>query len=175
MGYGSLMNLPFIIALLMPALKKTNPENFAFTYGFVGTITGIASFVNGIGQGLSQPASGKYVSDCATERVKGFYFAFFWAFYMGSQTVGMIITAFALGYLEPYTFPLIMIVILIAGIICLLVLKKPIILVDRTIHTDLLDEDKETASISQDTSFKESMVIKYEGDQKESSFDEKQQ
>ena len=135
------MNLPFIISLLLPALKTLNPENFVFSYGFVGTLTGLVSLLNGVGQGMSQPASGNYVSDCANERVKGFYFAFFWAFYMGSQTIGMIIAAFTLSKLEPYTFPLIMIVILSFGILFLLLLKKPIILIERHGKGSLLEED----------------------------------
>jgi MFS family permease len=53
--------------------------------------------MNGFAMGMVQPASGNYISECATERTKGFYFAFFQAFYMGSQIFGNIIAAFVLG------------------------------------------------------------------------------
>jgi MFS family permease len=60
-------------------------------------ITISTSFLNGFGEGISQPASGNYISDCATEKSKGFFFAYFWAFYMGSQVFGSLITALILG------------------------------------------------------------------------------
>ena len=60
---------------------------------------------------------------------------------MGSQTIGMIIAAFTLSKLEPYTFPLIMIVIISFGILFLLLLKKPIILIERHGKGSLLEED----------------------------------
>ena len=47
--------------------------------------------------GIVQPSSGNYIAECATEETKGFYFAFFWAFYMGSQIFGNLIAAFVLG------------------------------------------------------------------------------
>jgi len=34
--------------------------------------------------GMTQPASGNYVAECSSEKTKGFYFAFFQSFYMGS-------------------------------------------------------------------------------------------
>lgn len=38
----------------------------------------------GFGMGVLWVAQGEYVSLCATEETKGFYFAHFWAFYMSS-------------------------------------------------------------------------------------------
>ena len=98
-AYGSCLTLPFIIFLILPALKDNNQDSNSFFLGkgFVYTICVITSILNGFGEGLSQPASGKYISDCATERTKGFYFALFWAFYMGSQVFGNLIAAFVLG------------------------------------------------------------------------------
>jgi len=86
MAYSSLLNLPFILILILPALngKQTSENNFFYSSPFVTAITVCTSFLNGFGQGVAQPASGKYISDCATERTKGFFFAIFWAFYMGS-------------------------------------------------------------------------------------------
>jgi len=51
---------------------------------FVYIISIFTSFINGFGEGIAQPASGTFISDCATENSKGFFFAYFWAFYMGS-------------------------------------------------------------------------------------------
>ena len=86
MAYASLFAIPFIVSLLLPAYKSIyiDSTNFFLSNGFVYTIILITSLLNGLGEGVSQPASGTYISDCATEHNKGFYYAFFWAFYMGS-------------------------------------------------------------------------------------------
>jgi MFS family permease len=80
---------------------------------------------NGFGQGISQPSSGTYISECATERTKGFFFAFYWAFYMGSQVFGNLIAAFVLGELDQKYFVLVMAVIGISASILLFFLKAP--------------------------------------------------
>lgn len=76
---------------------------------------------------MSQPSSGTYISDCATERNKGFFFALFWAFYMGSQVFGNLIAAFVLGELDQRYYVVIMVVIATAAAVLLFFLKKPII------------------------------------------------
>jgi hypothetical protein len=99
MSRFALMNLPFIFCLLIPAIKSDNMDSNSvlLSDGFVYTIVLITSSMNGFAMGMVQPASGNYISECATERTKGFYFAFFQAFYMGSQIFGNIIAAFVLG------------------------------------------------------------------------------
>lgn len=102
MAWASLLNLPFIACLIIPAIKSIDltSDNFFLSNGFVYPLILITSFSNGFGQGVAQPASGKFISDCATEKTKGFFFAFFWAFYMGSQVIGNLIAAFVLGSLD---------------------------------------------------------------------------
>eukprot|EP00347_Sterkiella_histriomuscorum_P023537 403334265 len=128
MAYSALLSLPFIISLLLPALNNHGQnENFLFSYTFVTMITVFTSFLNGFGGGINQPASGKFISDCATERTKGFFFAYFWAFYMGSQVIGNLIASLALGYLEQYYYVLIMFVTCFLSILILFKLKSPVI------------------------------------------------
>lgn len=102
MSWGSVASLPFILALIFPTLGYyyQDSNNFFFSYAFVFILTVFTSFFNGFGEGVAQPASGKFISDCATERSKGFFFAYFWAFYMGSQVVGSVIAALILGYVD---------------------------------------------------------------------------
>jgi len=45
-------------------------------------------------------AEGKYISECATETTKGFYFSYFWMFYMLSQVFGNLIAALILGEMD---------------------------------------------------------------------------
>jgi MFS family permease len=99
MAWSSLCAIPFILSLLLPAYKSIYPnsDSFWLSNTFVYIIIYLTSLINGLGEGVSQPASGTYISDCAVEENKGFYFALFWAFYMGSQIFGNLIAAFVLG------------------------------------------------------------------------------
>jgi MFS family permease len=129
MAYSSLLNLPFIIALVIPALNM-NIENhsgrgFFLSDGFVYPLIVITTFINGFGQGIAQPASGTFISDCATERSKGFFFAYFWAFYMGSQVIGSLISGIILDHIEPYWYSIIMSIILALAVLLLFFLKPP--------------------------------------------------
>lgn len=64
MAYGSVLNIPFMIILIFPALKSENfnSEDFFLSNGFVYTVILLASLSNGFGQGISQPSSGTYIS-----------------------------------------------------------------------------------------------------------------
>ena len=86
MAWSSLFALPFILSLLRPAFKSVdlNSTSFWLSNGFVYAVILFTSMLNGLGEGVAQPASGTYISDCAVEHNKGFYYALFWAFYMGS-------------------------------------------------------------------------------------------
>lgn len=57
----------------------------------------IAAILNGLGGGILWCSLGKYISACATEETKGYYFGVFWFFYMGSQVVGSLLGAFILS------------------------------------------------------------------------------
>lgn len=100
MAFGALVCIPFVLSLFVPAFNE-NPQghdkSWIFSEWFVYTLILMTSLLNGLGEGAAQTAQGKYVADCATEEIKGFYFSFFWACFMGSQVVGNLISAFVLG------------------------------------------------------------------------------
>ena len=54
----------------------------------------IGSILAGFGQAIIWVAQGEYMSNCATETTKGFYFGYFWAWYMSSQIFGNLIGAY---------------------------------------------------------------------------------
>ena len=99
MAYYSLLCIPFLVCLFLPAMKSEHNMSKAFYLeeSFVFTTVLLTSILNGFGIGVNQPAAGNYISDCASEKTKGFYFAFFWSFFMGSQIVGNLIGAYVLG------------------------------------------------------------------------------
>jgi MFS family permease len=129
MAWASLFAIPFMISLLLPAYKAIYPtsDSFWLKDGFVYTVIYITSLLNGLGEGVSQPASGTYMSDCAIEENKGFYFAFFWAFYMGSQVFGNLIAAFVLGNFDQRYYVVVMLALTLIACVLFFFLKAPII------------------------------------------------
>lgn len=121
-------NLPFILCLLLPAIKSEfmQSTNFFLSDGFVYVIVTIASVVNGFAMGVVQPASGTYIAECATEQNKGFYFAFFWSFYMGSQVFGNLIAAFVLGNFSQISYVILMLIICAISVALLFFLREPV-------------------------------------------------
>ena len=99
MAIGGFLCMVFVVSLLVPAFKSEDPTNDSFflSENFVYPFMIFTSIATGVGEGFAQPSAGKYITDCTTEETKGFYFAFFWAFYMGSQVFGNITAAFLLG------------------------------------------------------------------------------
>lgn len=127
MAWASLTAIPFIVSLLLPAYKSIYIDSTSFWLqdSFVYPIIYVTSLLNGLGEGVNQPASGTYISDCAIEENKGFYFAFFWSFYMGSQVFGNLIAALVLGNLDQRYYVVIMTCLTVLGSILFFFLKAP--------------------------------------------------
>ena len=108
---GSFMCVPFMGSFLVPSLKieyYQGSESYFFSEGFIFLIIIAFSFLHGLSEALLFVAQGKYIADCATERNKGFFFSYFWAFYMSSQIVGNYIAAKVLGRMTQTAYILIM-------------------------------------------------------------------
>lgn len=128
MSRFAVWNLPFILCLILPAIKSSYMASTSFflSDGFVYTIVIAASVANGFAMGVVQPASGCYIAECATEENKGFYFAFFWSFYMGSQVFGNLIAALVLGHFPQLAYVLLMLFIGGISTALLFFLREPI-------------------------------------------------
>ena len=76
----------YVISCIPPALKQENPDTTSFflTDGFIMTFSSIIAIIDGVADAIQWVANGVYISDCATERTKGFYFSYFMAYYMSS-------------------------------------------------------------------------------------------
>lgn len=75
-------------------------QHWYYSETFYFVLNLIISAVSGFFGSLLWVAEGKYISDCATEKTKGFYFSYFWAFYMQSQIFGNLIAALILGEMD---------------------------------------------------------------------------
>jgi hypothetical protein len=59
-------------------------DQWYYSESFYSAVNLIISAVSGFLGSLLWVAEGKYISECATEETRGFYFSYFWAFYMTS-------------------------------------------------------------------------------------------
>lgn len=103
MVIGSFFLSFFIIGCILSAwqAEKTPGENSAIVEFFINhnvviTILVITTTLSGLGQAVVWVGAGEYMSLCATEESKGFYFGFFWVFYMSSQIFGNFLGAISI-------------------------------------------------------------------------------
>ena len=140
MVVGSLLCAPFMASFLLPSIKMEFPEfaadNFLFTTKFVYIVILSSSFLHGMAEGGLFVAQGKYISDCATESNKGFFFGYFWAFYMSSQIIGNFVAAIMLGRLSQTEYVAIMSSITLLSCLIFMFMKHPMP------HTVSLPNDK---------------------------------
>lgn len=136
MAWGAVASIPFVVAMLIPAFRYTNQtsDSWYFSNGFTYPIIILVSVINGLGQGAAESAQGKYIADCATESTKGFFFSYFWAFYMGSQVVGNLISAFALGDIGQVWYVVIMIIFTVLSAIATFFLRAPTIIPRNSVY-----------------------------------------
>ena len=99
MVLGAFMNSLWVLQGIIPALKFYDMESDSWFYSqaFYNTINILISAISGYFGCLLWVGEGKYISDCATEENKGFYFGYFWMIYMNSQIFGNLIASLILG------------------------------------------------------------------------------
>ncbi len=100
MVIGSCCDFLWICSCIPAALSSEYPDSTSFflSNGFIYASSSILSIVDGVGDAIQWVANGVYISDCATESKKGFYFSYFMAYYMASQVFGNLLAAFVLKY-----------------------------------------------------------------------------
>ncbi|CDW80707.1 major facilitator superfamily protein [Stylonychia lemnae] len=129
MALGAILNVPWILSYALCGISKdTNPDDRKF-YLQPSFITGLIitlSFINGLGQAIQWVGQGKYLSDCATESTKGFFFSFFWSFYMASQIFGNLIGAFCIELMPQQIFFVVLSGISFISFFFCLFLRKPV-------------------------------------------------
>ena len=85
----------------------------------------ITNIISGFGQAIIWVAQGEYISLCATEETKGFFFALFWAFYMASQIFGNFAGAIIITRASGPIFFLIMGLIMLLSVTGYIFVKHP--------------------------------------------------
>ncbi|CDW90286.1 major facilitator superfamily protein [Stylonychia lemnae] len=110
--------------------------------GFIYTTQISIQIIQGICLGLKWVAGNKYISQCATEETKGFYFGLFWGIFMISMVFGSLMAAFISIHFKQTTFVLIMAGIATLSIIVFSTLLDPIPQ-ERYLPLDNLKEEDE--------------------------------
>ncbi len=85
----------------------------------------MASVIDGSGNALLWVAQGKYISDCACEEKKGFFFSLFYTIYMFSSLIGSLMAVFLLGAFPMIYFFIVMTLLALASTIIFALLRKP--------------------------------------------------
>jgi MFS family permease len=85
----------------------------------------VAAVINGFTIGILWTSANHYVADCSSDKTKGLYFSFFWAFYMSSQVFGNLIAAFVLKILTQVAYFCIMTGIAFFATLMFLFIRKP--------------------------------------------------
>lgn len=129
MAWGSVLCMAFVVSLIIPAIKSEDlgNDNFFLSPGFVYPLMLFASIATGVGEGIAHPAASKYITDCTTEETKGFYFAFFWSFYMGSQVFGNLLAAYVLGNFDQRIYVIIITAVGTLATAMLFFMKSPFV------------------------------------------------
>mmetsp|Transcript_43037 Transcript_43037/g.31018 ORF Transcript_43037/g.31018 Transcript_43037/m.31018 type:complete len:129 (-) Transcript_43037:1294-1680(-) len=96
---GGLGHFIFVFASILPAYSHEHPDasSFLLNRGFIKFALLFSSMLNGLGASILWVAEGNYLSQCATESTKGFFFSYFWFILMLSQVFGNFIGAVIMG------------------------------------------------------------------------------
>ena len=82
-GLGMMTYVMIYPAWIRKITEKDSPERDA-THVPISIVCMTGFIIGGIGQAFLYVVQGEYLSKCATEKTKGFYFGYNWVFYMGS-------------------------------------------------------------------------------------------
>jgi MFS family permease len=83
LALGAISSSFWIAGNVFAAWKHQGPTSDSFVYSewFVYSLLLILAAFNGITLAFLWVAQGNYISECATEATRGFYFSYFWAYY----------------------------------------------------------------------------------------------
>jgi len=83
---GALCYSFWILSFLVPVYSSRNTDStlFLFKKGFMYFLLLFSAMVNGFGASILWVAQGKYISNCATDETKAFFFSYFWGWFMMS-------------------------------------------------------------------------------------------
>lgn len=131
-GLGFIGLSMLVFGQILPAWRaeinihdNQDDSHFLTSKQFVIPVLFVGSITSGFGQAIIWVAQGEYISECANEETKGFFFALFWAFYMASQIFGNLTGALIITHASGPSFFLIMGMIMLFSVIGFFFIRKP--------------------------------------------------
>lgn len=131
MVLGATMNSLWVLQSLIPAFKyeqRDDPASKDLWYlseNFYLAVNLIISAISGFFGSLLWVAEGTYISSCANEKTKGFFFSYFWMWYMQSQVIGNLVAALLLGSVDQISYFTVMSIFAFTASISFAFLPKP--------------------------------------------------
>lgn len=122
---GGLGNIIWICSTIMPAHQSEKDGPIDIPAWIIKTTLIIAAGINGLTVGILWATTNTYVADCSSDKNKGFYFSYFWAFYMSSQVIGNLVAAFVIGNLNQETYFIIMAIVGTLATVLFIFIKPP--------------------------------------------------
>jgi len=152
---GAAVDAAWILTSLLPTLRNKMGQDadqyLVYSTGFIYTVMLLASCICGFTTGLLWTSQGVYISACASEETKGFYFGFFWSTYTCSQIVGNLVAALVLGNTDEITYFIVMTVIAAVSSFFFITLRKPVKIADPDPKAQLIQTMDPSMSPSQAT------------------------
>ena len=82
---ASLFEAAYVLLNVIPIVKLRNSKVQIFYFDdFVKFIIPLSQFLSGFGEALLWVGQGRYLSQCANKKIKGFYFSYFWLYCIGA-------------------------------------------------------------------------------------------
>jgi len=100
-------------------------KKFIYEDAVIMAILYIGTFMTGFGVALSAVVQGEYISSCASERTKGFYFGYFLAIMQFSMVIGNSTGSFLILKATGPEFFLMMGIIILVGMVGFGFMKLP--------------------------------------------------
>lgn len=123
----------FVFSQVIPAMRARDGNNhqyegfkkFIYEDAVIMAILYIGTFMTGFGVALSAVVQGEYISSCASERTKGFYFGYFLAIMQFSMVIGNSTGSFLILKATGPEFFLMMGIIILVGMVGFGFMKLP--------------------------------------------------
>jgi hypothetical protein len=125
MFIGGLCYFVRILFFLLPAYFKTESHSWLTSPTSITVLIIVTAMLNGFGAGILWVAQGEYLSLCASEETKGFYFSYFFVIFMISQIIGNLVAGFVIRLSGQPTYYWSMSGLSLVGCFVFLVLQAP--------------------------------------------------
>lgn len=126
---GGAGNIVWILTTVLAAkykeAKESQPDSVFASYRFIVCLIFLSSIVNGFTVGILWSSANSFISSCANDQNKGFFFSYYWSFYMASQIFGNLIAAIVLKEFKQQYFFEIMAFLAFVATISFLFIQQP--------------------------------------------------